>query len=134
MIQRLWDTWIKARPNVIVAVKRDTPSAIVASRKLYVTIVEKGPHTLVGSAKRTTPETKRPAEGTRWVEQQSDIFHINGKPPRPYLVLVGINQKTVPMEINTGAAVSLMLSAVQRQLFPTATLQLANIKLRTYTT
>ena len=48
-------------------------------------------------------------------------------------VQLQINGTPLSMEIDTGAAVSIISEPTQRNLFPIATLQPARIKLRTYT-
>lgn len=58
---------------------------------------------------------------------------INGDSSQTMKVQLQINGTPLSMEIDTGAAVSIISEPTQRNLFPTATLQPARIKLRTYT-
>ena len=61
------------------------------------------------------------------------VCQINGDLSRIMRVQLQINGIPLSMEIDTGAAVSIISEQTQRNLFPTATLQPARIKLRTYT-
>ena len=47
--------------------------------------------------------------------------------------MVTINNQVVPMEVDTGAAVSLMSKEMQSRLFPAAVLKKSSIRLNTYT-
>ena len=87
--------------------------------------------------------TQRPVEAgnissgsAKWVDMHEETaFRVTTRfPPRPYKVLLQLNGQTVPMEVDTGAAVSLMSVEMQRRLFPSVTLNPATILLRTYTT
>ena len=61
------------------------------------------------------------------------VCQINGDSSQTMKVQLQINGTPLSMEIDTGAAVSIISEPTQRNLFPTATLQPARIKLRTYT-
>ena len=52
---------------------------------------------------------------------------------RPIAVLVSINGKELNMEVNTGAAVSILSEKTFRKIFPNAVLKPAAVTLRTYT-
>ena len=49
------------------------------------------------------------------------------------MVTLELNNKSVDMEVDTGAAVSLMSEATQKKLFPQAKLQKTTLRLQTYT-
>ena len=57
-----------------------------------------------------------------------DVERIN-----PYKAVLKLDGKPVPMEIDTGAAVSIISEQTQKSLFPTADLAEPTIRLRTYT-
>ena len=57
----------------------------------------------------------------------------NGDTSRSMNVQLQINGTPLSMEIDTGAAVSIISEQTQRNLFPDVTLQHSRIKLRTYT-
>ena len=52
---------------------------------------------------------------------------------RPIAVLVSINGKELNMEVDTGAAVSILSEKTFRKIFPNAVLKPAAVTLRTYT-
>ena len=52
---------------------------------------------------------------------------------KPYVAVVEVNGKPLKMEIDTGAAVTLISQKTQRKLFPNAILQKPTLTLRTYT-
>ena len=60
------------------------------------------------------------------------IFRVGNPSSQPYQVVIKVNDKPVIMEIDTGAAVSIMSSRSLKCLFPRATLQKPTVKLRTY--
>ena len=61
------------------------------------------------------------------------VCQINGDSSQTMKVQLQINGTPLSMEIDIGAAVSIISEPTQRNLFPTVTLQPARIKLRTYT-
>ena len=62
------------------------------------------------------------------------LFHLEHSMVKPITVKVLINGVSVPMEVDTGAAVSVMTSAQQMKLFPLAQLSPSSVVLKTYTT
>ena len=60
------------------------------------------------------------------------IFRVENRSSEPYQVTIQINGKPVIMEIDTGAAVSIISSQSCKSLFPKTTLQKPTVKLRTY--
>ena len=58
---------------------------------------------------------------------------VNSRRVNPYTVVVELNGKLVSMEIDTGAAVSLVSRSTQTALFPHAILTKPKVQLRTYT-
>ena len=78
--------------------------------------------------------TKR-TNRTQWVGtdvNNDDVIFRVGNRSQPYQVEMQLNGKRVIMEIDTGAAVSIMSSKSLRSLFPRATLQKTTVRLRTY--
>jgi len=61
------------------------------------------------------------------------ILKVQGHSIRPITVTLELNGNPVIMEVDTGAAVSLMSEATQKKVFPEAQLQKASVKLHTYT-
>ena len=88
------------------------------------------------------PGTGREAEA-KWVQADRDsdsaddslmVCQIKDSEARPITVHLHINGTPLTMEVDTGAAVSILISALtQKQLFPKVSLQQTSIKLRTYT-
>jgi len=79
----------------------------------------------------------------KWVETQSQetseeseeevIYRVGAKPSQPYQVVIEINGAAVKMEVDTGAAVTIMSQKTQEALFPSAALCKPTVNLRTYT-
>ena len=82
---------------------------------------------------------EQPIRRTQWVERsptpedELSLYHLGCHSSKPIIVEVELNGTMVSMEVDTGAAVSLMAQAVQERLFPQATLQATTTNLRTYT-
>ena len=57
---------------------------------------------------------------------------VNGSSSHPYEVVVTINDRPVKMEVDTGAAVTIISCASYEQLFPTSLLQTATVRLCKY--
>ena len=75
-----------------------------------------------------------------WIEEQEaepfpddGILKVQDHRTKPLQVTVELNGKSVVMEVDTGAAVSLMSETTQRNLFPNTELQQTAVKLHTYT-
>ena len=98
-----------------------------------------------GAQRKTAKTSYRGQNRTNCVQADQDsdstddgpddslVCQINGDLSRTMRVQLQINGIPLSMEIDTGAAVSIISEQTQRNLFPTATLQPARIKLRTYT-
>ena len=71
---------------------------------------------------------------TQWVEteENNDVIFRVGNRSQPYQVMMQLDGKRVIMEVNTGAAVSVMSSKSLNSLFPRAILQKTTVRLRTY--
>ena len=61
------------------------------------------------------------------------MHHLGNRASLPYKAVVQINQQLVEMEIDTGAAVSIISRENWRALFPRKSLSKASVTLRTYT-
>ena len=66
--------------------------------------------------------------------EDMSLFHVGSKAERPIHVPVTLDGQRVDMELDTGAAVSIMSEEQQQKLFPKASVQPTNVVLRTYTT
>ena len=60
------------------------------------------------------------------------IFRVDNRASQPYQVVLKVNNQPVVMEIDTGAAVTVMSSKSFKSLFPRTTLQETTVRLRTY--
>ena len=60
------------------------------------------------------------------------IFRVGNRVSQPYQVVLKVNNQPVIMEVDTGAAVTIMSSKSFNSLFPRATLQETTLRLRTY--
>ena len=69
------------------------------------------------------------------IAEHSDVRNQIGSSTAspPYEVVMEINGKNVKMEIDTGAAVSIISSKTQQALFPDATMSTASLTLRSVT-
>ena len=80
-------------------------------------------------------ETRR----TQWVNRSPTpdddlpLYCLDGHSAKPIIVDVNINGVWVPMEVDTGTAVSLMSRIVEEKLFPQASVQKSATTLWTYT-
>ena len=66
-------------------------------------------------------------------EDELSLLHLEDQVAKPLTVNVKINGTNVPMEVDTGAAMSVMTVSQQKELIPTATLQPSSVVLKTYT-
>ena len=71
-------------------------------------------------------------EGTVNLEEDT-VFNVQSKTTPPYQVVVEINELPVSMEINTGAAVSIMSREIWEARFAELPLAKPTLSLRTYT-
>ena len=67
-------------------------------------------------------------------QEREPMFQLGAPGQRPITVSVQINGVTVPMEVDTGAARTIMLLEQQKRLFPSVELQPSQVGLHTYTT
>ena len=86
-----------------------------------------------GQNRTNCVQADQDSDSTDDAPDDSLVCQINGNSSRTMNVQLQINGIPLPMEIDTGAAVSIISEQTQRNLFPTATLQPTRIKLRTYT-
>ena len=83
---------------------------------------------------------------TRWVDTDTEspdnepteevlcnVYTLDSKKVNPYKAVLELDGKPVSMEIDTGAAVSIISENTQKSLFPTASLTVPTVRLRTYT-
>ena len=95
---------------------------------------------------RSQPQSKVPVTKNHWVEQTTSkpeedvtdleedvIFNLTSRTTPPYQVVVEINGQLIPMEIDTGAAVSVMSQESWEARFAELTLEQPSLCLRTYT-
>ena len=64
---------------------------------------------------------------------ETPVLQVTGSSDRPLIATLEIDGVSVPMEVNTGAAVSLMSEETQKHLFPKVQLQSPKVRLHTYT-
>ena len=56
------------------------------------------------------------------------ILQVRNKPSQPITALMTLNGKQVLMEVDTGAAVSIMLESTQKSLFPEERPKKSNVR------
>ena len=83
---------------------------------------------------------KRPAKNTKWVTATPDadapeehLYVINSKSSPPYRVELQVNNHPIAMEVDTGAAVTLVPESAVASLLSTSQLQPTNVILKMYT-
>ena len=89
------------------------------------------------SSKGNNPQKK----DTNWVSTTDDYEHfpdstiltVGTKQNKPITVQLELNGQQVLMQVDTGAAVTLMAVTTQQELFPDAHLEQSSVKLQTYT-
>jgi len=62
------------------------------------------------------------------------ILSVGGPPSKPIRVIVEIDGKSIPVEFDTGSAVSLILENTQKKCFHQVKLNGTTVVLQTYTT
>ena len=73
--------------------------------------------------------------GGKMEETPTDlILQLRNKPSQPITARMTLNWKQVLIEVDTGAAVSIMLESTQKSLFPEERPKKSNARLKTYTT
>ena len=80
-------------------------------------------------------------KSTKWldIDEKSDdleeatLFHVTGKTNPPIVIEVLVNGQNIQMELDTGAAVSLISEATKRKYFSSEELSSASLVLKTYT-
>ena len=78
-------------------------------------------------------EPQGPPELSEDAEEVDLVCQVTTEPSHPYQVVLQVNEKPVTMEIDTGAAVTIIPQSVQTSLFPNAQLERPTLSLRTYT-
>ena len=87
---------------------------------------------------------RKPADTAHWVELETSeletsepeemaVYTVGEKATNPIKVDVLINGRSFPMELDTGAAVTIIPDTTRKAIFPTARLQHSSVNLRTYT-
>ena len=66
-------------------------------------------------------------------QEDLQLFTVGKRSSRPIVIEPQVNGKTLPMEIDTGAAVALISESVQKREYPSAVLRPSDVTLRTYT-
>ena len=88
--------------------------------------------------KQQRPQRSR-SRPVRTIDQEPDsdegftLFKVGSEGLRPIVVTMGVNGQQLPMEVDTGAAVSVISSATQAKLFPKCQLDSSQAILTTYT-
>ena len=88
-------------------------------------------------------QSQRPKEMTKWVDthdsaedtEESDIevYSVGNCSSHPILVEVQVDGRELTMEVDTGAAVSVISEQRLKKVLPDAEIKATNVKLRTYT-
>ena len=66
-------------------------------------------------------------------EIMGTLHRVGGRAKQPYKAVLGVNRKPLEMEVDTGAAVSIISTQTKKCLFPTLKVWKPSISLRTYT-
>ena len=97
------------------------------------------------SAHRRKLQQESPKRGARQVQmidqgtvsdpkvEEFTMFKVGGKPHKPIVVTLGVNRQQLPMEVDTGAAVSVISTTTQENLFHSCPLNSTSTILTTYT-
>ena len=98
--------------------------------------------------KRTEGHTSKrsPPGRTQWVDTEITepqasieepaeelIWRLGAKTSHPYQAILEVNEQFLTMEIDTGAAVSLIFQTTQEELFPSTCLDKSSLVFQTYT-
>ena len=90
--------------------------------------------------KGDSPSSGNPHKKTQWVqaEDTSDseelpVLRVHNKSSHPIWVKMKINDKPLQMEVDTGAAVSIISETTKNRLYPMVSLTAPSVVLRTYT-
>ena len=85
----------------------------------------------------------RKTRRTKWLQAETNeeelsddgvgLFNIGDKATPPIVIKLRLNNQEVSMELDTGAAVSLVSEKTQKELFPDARLRSSSVTLKTYT-
>ena len=103
---------------------------------------EKGQSQLASAAGREARKAKPGSLSTKWVDTEEEeevavqtVYVVNGDGPfgEPISVSLQLNGVILPMEIDTGAAVSIIPERVRQELFPYLKAQKTRVLLHTYT-
>ena len=78
--------------------------------------------------------TAQPDNETENDDLLCNVYTLGAGKIKPYTVVMELNGQPVSLEIDTGAAVSIISEKAQKKLFPTAALDRADVRLSTYTT
>lgn len=97
-----------------------------------------------GQPERKPTHRRAKPQSTRWVEtggkesetsdtEELKLFHVADRRSRTYQADFIVDKKPLRMEIDTGAAVSIISENLQKELFPDAVLHTSRMELKTYT-
>ena len=87
-----------------------------------------------GSRHYHMTEGTEPEETPTEADSELPLFRLDHHVVKPITVAVQINGVAVSMEVDTGAAMSVMTVSQQQKVFPQAELKPSNVVLKTYTT
>ena len=87
------------------------------------------------SNKKDSPEHTKfvELETTDSDPEELPLFTLGEKATNPIKVDILINGRSLPMELDTGAAVSIISDTTRKAIFPTSQLQTSSVNLKTYT-
>ena len=66
-------------------------------------------------------------------ETEFTLFIVGSKRNNPIIATLQVNGCPIDMEVDTGAAVSLVSTSIQKKYFPTKVIEAGDITLTTYT-
>ena len=101
-------------------------------------------HRLAQQLTEKKQTTKQQRRGANWVHRDSQdskdgsdqdlpLYQVSNKSLHPITVDLEINKKKLTMEIDTGAAVSIISEKTRKKIFPNAVLSKSSVLLKTYT-
>ena len=81
----------------------------------------------------TTLQSSHSGDGQRPFREEFGLFHVGGKTSSPICIKLLLDGQPVTMELDTGAAVSIVSKEQCHRLFPKARLQATEMVLHIYT-
>ena len=108
-------------------------------KKGHIASICRTPKRQKGQVRSKSTYRNRGTCNTKWLQQATpqekelQMFHLGSSASRPFNLNAAINGTLVPLELDTGAAVSITSVNTQKNYFPNIKLNKSNDILRTYT-